>query len=169
MLYGKKLKGAENFGHGHNVPKRKFVATRIRKHLTWDLELKMHVWWSGTLQPCCGAHHGRWTGSGLLPVGTPNVPWVCSSSWQRRGISPSHCGCLSDYPQLTRRLALMRFVEVCSGSHWRQSDHFISMYSFSYKSEINVSGCMLFQFVEFVLKIYSHLSFCVREFLWGIF
>jgi hypothetical protein len=36
----------------------------------------------------------------ILPVGTPKNPCVCSSCWQRRGTSLSHCGCLSDYPQL---------------------------------------------------------------------
>jgi hypothetical protein len=41
---------------------------------------------------------------GIFTRGTPKNPCVCSSCWQRRGTSPSHCGCLSDYPQLPRHL-----------------------------------------------------------------
>jgi hypothetical protein len=36
----------------------------------------------------------------FLTVRTPKNPCVCSSSGQRIGTSPSHCGCLSHYPQL---------------------------------------------------------------------
>jgi hypothetical protein len=53
--------------------------------------------------------HERWLGrgvasalarfqlSGYSPVGTPKCPWI-------RSTSPSHCGCLSAYPQLPRQL-----------------------------------------------------------------
>jgi hypothetical protein len=47
----------------------------------------------------------RFESSGFLQVGTPNNPGVhvCSSCWQQRGNSLSHCGCLTDYPQLRGR------------------------------------------------------------------
>jgi hypothetical protein len=53
----------------------------------------------------------------LLPVRTPKTPCLCSSCWQQRIISPSHCGCPSDYPQLpwhpwtVRRSVMVRVEE----------------------------------------------------------
>jgi hypothetical protein len=40
--------------------------------------------------------------------------------WQRRGTPPSHCGCLSDYPQLLRHLWTEAGVhkEKSRGVHW---------------------------------------------------
>jgi hypothetical protein len=38
----------------------------------------------------------RLESSQYLPVRTPKNLCVCSSCWQQRGTSPSHCGCLSD-------------------------------------------------------------------------
>jgi hypothetical protein len=53
--------------------------------------------------------------------GTPKNPSACSSCWQRRGTSLSHCGCLSDYPQIIQHLwmqqSMKRCVEACTDSH----------------------------------------------------
>jgi hypothetical protein len=53
---------------------------------------------------CMASRVTRSVPSRFLPLGTLKVSCVCSSSWQRRITSPSHCGCLSDYPQLPRHL-----------------------------------------------------------------
>jgi hypothetical protein len=68
----------------------------------------------------------RFESSGLLPLRTPEVLCVCSSCWQRRGIPPSHCGCLSDYPQLPRHLCTDAAVhaETSRGVYWISWGHF---------------------------------------------
>jgi hypothetical protein len=81
----------------------------------------------------CNSYHGRWIGRGgpsawpprstpdLNPQRTPKTPCtVCSSCWQRRGTSPSHCGCLSDYPQLPPYVCTDVAVHdgTCRGVHW---------------------------------------------------
>jgi hypothetical protein len=64
--------------------------------------------------------HARFESSGFLPVEAPEHPCVCSSCWQRRDTSPSHCGCLSDSPQLPRHLCTDVTVlgEKFWGAHW---------------------------------------------------
>jgi hypothetical protein len=82
------------------------------------LAVRARVWYMHDGALCCARcshYHEGWIGrgghfmastltwlqsSGFLPMGTPK----CSSCWQGRGTSPSHCGCLSDYPQLPRHL-----------------------------------------------------------------
>jgi hypothetical protein len=81
--------------------------------------------------------HGRWIGTGgptawpprstglnplVLRVGTPK----CGFCWQRRDTSPSHCGCLSDYPQPPRHLWTDMAVhdETCRGVHESHGGHF---------------------------------------------
>jgi hypothetical protein len=56
----------------------------------------------------------------IFTCGVPKSPCVCSFCWQQRGTSPSHCGCLSDYPQLPRHLWTDMAVhdETCWGMHW---------------------------------------------------
>jgi hypothetical protein len=72
--------------------------------------------------------------SQFLLVGTPKHPCVCSSCWQWRGTS--HCGCLSDYPQLPQHLSMMRQVKSCTEPHGRRSEHLLYMYSFGHSSQI---------------------------------
>jgi hypothetical protein len=64
----------------------------------------------------------RLKSSGFLPVGTPKflMPCVYSSCWQRKGTSPSHCGCLSDSLHLPRHLWTDEAVhdDMCRGVHW---------------------------------------------------
>jgi hypothetical protein len=69
---------------------------------------------------CMASLLARFESSGFLPVGTPKNPCVCSSCWQQRGTSPSHCGCLSDYLQLPQHLWTDAAVydETCQGMHW---------------------------------------------------
>jgi hypothetical protein len=75
----------------------------------------------------------RFECSGFISVGTR----VYSSCWQRRGISPPHCGCLSDYPQLARMWrSRMRRVEARIESHWDHFQCLIQTYSFSCNSQI---------------------------------
>jgi hypothetical protein len=65
------------------------------------------------------ALHDTTNSSGSLPAGTPRNRCVCSSSWQRTGNS-SHCGYLSDCPQLPRHLWTDAAVrdETCWGGNW---------------------------------------------------
>jgi hypothetical protein len=87
--------------------------------------------------------------SAFIPVGTPKHPCVCSSCWQRRGNWPSHCGCLSDYPQMPRRIwtNAADHDETCRGVHWISWREFWAIY---YKCtlsaithKLNVSVLML--------------------------
>jgi hypothetical protein len=91
----------------------------------------------GTFQPCCAVcsqQHlsrvmdrykktdftttalARLQSSGDLRV----ILCLCSSCWRWRGTSPSHCGCLSGYPQLHRYLWTYTVVhdETCRGMHY---------------------------------------------------
>jgi hypothetical protein len=110
-----------------------------------------HDWWIGG-----GGTHSmastlaRFEPSGFLLVGTPKNPCACSSCWQWRGTSPSHCGCLSDYLQLPRHLwtdiaSTMRHVEACTES---QGGHFSTHYLYKYTlsamtHKLNISTHML--------------------------
>jgi hypothetical protein len=90
--------------------------------------------------------HARFESSGYLPVGTPK----CGSCWQRT----SHCGCLSDYPHLTRNLwsdvAVSRRALNLMEGHF---DHFLWIYSISCNSQIKCfqthvdMDCLLFWYV----------------------
>jgi hypothetical protein len=55
--------------------------------------------------------------SGFLPVGTPKtVVYAALVDNEEAFYLPSHCGCLSEYPQLQRR-PMMRRVEAFIESH----------------------------------------------------
>jgi hypothetical protein len=75
-----------------------------------------------------------------------------------RGTSPSHCGCLSDCPQLPRRLWADAGVhdETCRGVHWNLMENILSTY-YKYNlsvitHKLNVSEHMLtWQFFIFLV------------------
>jgi hypothetical protein len=82
-------------------------------------------------------YRDRWISSGgptawpprstpdLNPLGTHKHPCVCSSCWQWTVTSPSHCGCLSDYPQLPRHMFICTFLVLVWGSRAKNlSAHF---------------------------------------------
>jgi hypothetical protein len=61
----------------------------------------------------------------MWPVGAPKIPCVGSSCCHRRGISPYHCGWLSDCPKLHRHLRRDGFVlfETSWGMYWSHRGH----------------------------------------------
>jgi hypothetical protein len=63
------------------------------------------------------AHHQRCFRSVVFNLGYAYPRDTC---WERRGTLPSHCECLSDYPQLPRHLWTDAPVhdETCRGVHW---------------------------------------------------
>jgi hypothetical protein len=75
-----------------------------------------HDQWIGTGGPTAWPPRSTGLNPLVLHVGTPK----CGSCWQQRDTSPSHCGCLSDCPQLPRHLCVDTAVrlETCRGVHW---------------------------------------------------
>jgi hypothetical protein len=105
----------------HDLPKLMVIVTLALTAVMWYMHNGAPEHFSRAVWDVYNnTYRGRWIGrgrpnawpprspgfesSGCLPVGTPINPCVCSSYWQRRGISPSHCGCLPDPPHLLRHL-----------------------------------------------------------------
>jgi hypothetical protein len=105
---------------------------------------------------CIASKLARFESYQFLPVGTPKNPCVCSSCWQQRSTSPLHCGCLSDYPQLSQHLWMEVVVhdETCQDVHWISWRTFWALIInvlFQMEHEFNVSRHMLIQTIVLVL------------------
>jgi hypothetical protein len=104
----------------------------------------------------CNTYHDRWIGRGGPTVWPPHSPdlnpldfylWghletlVYAAAVDNEETTRSHCGCLSDYPQLPRHLrtdAAVHYesVQACIETHGGHFGHLLYMYSFSCKSQI---------------------------------
>jgi hypothetical protein len=92
---------------------------------------------------CMASTLTRFESSGFLPVGTPKHPCVCSFCWQWRETSSSHCGLLSDYPQLPRHLSTDSAArdEACRDVYWISWRTFWAHCTLSATThKLNVSG-----------------------------
>jgi hypothetical protein len=126
----------------------------------------VHAWWySGAFQPCCtgcSLQHLPWPmlkyrrtrcmatmltwlqSSGSLRVRTSENTCDCTSCWYWSGTSPSHCGCLSDYPRLPWEIwNLMRRVGACTEFHGGHFECLIWTTPWAITHKLNASGHML--------------------------
>jgi hypothetical protein len=102
----------------------------------------------------------------IITAGTQKFLCVCSSCWQRRGIS-SHCGCLSDYPHLPRHSSTDAQDDQCRGLHglsWKTFWTIIIKVIFSYNTQIkclltnvDMDIVFLFSYMELLHKVCHHL------------
>jgi hypothetical protein len=95
---------------------------------------------------CMASTPARFEFSGFLPMGTPKNPFVRNSCWQRRGTSPSQCGCLSDYPKLSLNECGVPWWDVSRRALNLMEDILDTYYKCTFSAithKLNVSGHML--------------------------